>query len=49
MTTEKKETLKTLIRYIIGDFTEEEIFFFWGQKQRKILTKKKQKIWSKTM
>ena len=44
----KNETLKTLIRYIIGDSLKKKNFF-WGQKQRKILTKKKQKIWSKTM
>ena len=44
----KMETLKTLIRYIIGDSLKKKNFFL-GQKQRKILTKKKQKIWSKTM
>ena len=44
----EKETLKTLIRYIIGDSLKKKNFFL-GQKQRKILTKKKQKIWSKTM
>ena len=44
----KNETLKTLIRYIIGDSLKKKKFFL-GQKQRKILTKKKQKIWSKTM
>ena len=45
---ENEETLKTLIRYIIGDSLKKKKFFL-GQKQRKILTKKKQKIWSKTM
>ena len=44
----EEETLKTLIRYIIGDSLKKKNFFL-GQKQRKILTKKKQKIWSKTM
>ena len=27
----KNETLKTLIRYIIGDFTEEKKIFFWSK------------------
>ena len=44
----KEETLKTLIRYIIGDSLKKKKIFF-GQKQFKILTKKKKKIWSKTM
>ena len=43
---EKKETLKTLIRYIIGDSLKKKNFFL-GQKQRKILTKKKQKFGQK--
>ena len=45
---ERKKTLKTLIRYIIGDSLKKKKFFL-GQKQRKIITKKKQKIWSKTI
>ena len=48
MDEKKNETLKTLIRYIIGDSLKKKNFFL-GQKQRKILTKKKQKIWSETM